>query len=193
VEGWVLPDDSARPPNTKQYKDRALQTTWRQADGYQWIRLASPPDATHLQFVLNDVAHGAWYEASDRESWSVPLMPSADARTAPVADTPPPPPPMLQPQPEQQAQRVEAEVAPAAPVAPMPPPAPVYTEGGYAPMSVSGRLSWIDSQRRLGTLEGDLAPWRSSGTGALLRQARLTLRDVGGCDDDVGTSGASAT
>jgi len=180
----VLPEDSARPPNTKEYKDRALQTTWRKADGYQWIRMASPPDATHLQFVLTDVAHGAWYEASDRESWSVPLMPSAGAQTAPVLDTPPPPPPMMQPQPEQQVQRVEAEAAPAAPA---PPPAAVYTEGGCVPTRVSGRLSLIDSQGLLGTVKGDGVQAR-----LVLYCARHDLRWRSVCDD-VGTSGASAT
>lgn len=61
--GWRLPGQ--RPPNTVQYKERALQTSWSAAgDGTSTIEIALDGDeaSDYINFVLKDAATGTWYD-----------------------------------------------------------------------------------------------------------------------------------
>eukprot|EP00240_Pyramimonas_obovata_P014794 CAMPEP_0118941326 /NCGR_PEP_ID=MMETSP1169-20130426/33602_1 /TAXON_ID=36882 /ORGANISM="Pyramimonas obovata, Strain CCMP722" /LENGTH=218 /DNA_ID=CAMNT_0006886045 /DNA_START=131 /DNA_END=783 /DNA_ORIENTATION=- len=70
--GWNFPPTADWPEKTIQYKDRALQSPFMQADGYSWLRIPRPQllGATYFNFVVKDAASNKWYNPT-ASNWSL--------------------------------------------------------------------------------------------------------------------------
>uniref|UniRef100_A0A383VC26 Uncharacterized protein n=1 Tax=Tetradesmus obliquus TaxID=3088 RepID=A0A383VC26_TETOB len=68
--GWRLPGGECRPEGTQQYKDRALQTPFR--NGSLRIRLDGDEASDIINFVLKDDATNTWYDHLG-SNFAVPL------------------------------------------------------------------------------------------------------------------------
>ncbi|KAL4422809.1 hypothetical protein ABPG75_009006 [Micractinium tetrahymenae] len=64
--GWRLPDERCRPEGTVMYKNRALQTPFRQqnGNGVQAVEVLLSGDeaSDYLNFVVKDESSGQWYD-----------------------------------------------------------------------------------------------------------------------------------
>lgn len=64
--GWRLPDERCRPEGTVMYKNRALQTPFRQQNGngvqVVEVRLTGDEASDYLNFVVKDESTGEWYD-----------------------------------------------------------------------------------------------------------------------------------
>eukprot|EP00242_Pyramimonas_sp_CCMP2087_P007883 CAMPEP_0198223456 /NCGR_PEP_ID=MMETSP1445-20131203/92604_1 /TAXON_ID=36898 /ORGANISM="Pyramimonas sp., Strain CCMP2087" /LENGTH=193 /DNA_ID=CAMNT_0043902291 /DNA_START=444 /DNA_END=1021 /DNA_ORIENTATION=- len=96
-EGWGFPARDQWPEATVQYKDRALQTPFIQADGYMWVRLPRPdiPGTIGFNFVVKDVTTNSWFNRN-ATNWNLKLVSDVSAVT-PVRAAPVPPPPAVAP------------------------------------------------------------------------------------------------
>ncbi|KAF8067212.1 R1 [Scenedesmus sp. PABB004] len=84
--GWRLPGAKFRPEGTQQYKDRALQTPFK--NGVVRIRLAGDEASDVINFVLKDDATNTWYDHLG-SNFAVPLRPAkAAGGGAPPAQLP---------------------------------------------------------------------------------------------------------
>ncbi|KAF5843594.1 hypothetical protein DUNSADRAFT_12856 [Dunaliella salina] len=80
--GWRLPS-TCRPPGTKQYKDRALQSPFQVDDhgSHLFIMLSAEEASDVLNFVLKDDATNTWYDNSG-SNFRLPLHGEASSKTS---------------------------------------------------------------------------------------------------------------
>mmetsp|Transcript_19940 Transcript_19940/g.51831 ORF Transcript_19940/g.51831 Transcript_19940/m.51831 type:complete len:837 (-) Transcript_19940:3292-5802(-) len=78
--GWRLPS-TCRPPGTKQYKDRALQSPFQVDDqgSHLFIMLSAEEASDVLNFVLKDEATNTWYDNSG-SNFRLPLHGEASGK-----------------------------------------------------------------------------------------------------------------
>ncbi|KAL4448876.1 hypothetical protein ABPG77_007593 [Micractinium sp. CCAP 211/92] len=87
--GWRLPDERCRPEGTVMYKNRALQTPFRQQNGSGVqaveVRLTGDEASDYLNFVVKDTSTGEWYDLNGTNFQVALRGDSEDPMAVPVA------------------------------------------------------------------------------------------------------------